>query len=304
MTRAPRTTRATRTFARLSAVIGAALLTLTGCTAPGLLNTADGISGGGQGVTRVAEGVDFGTHGQKLDVWRPEGTPQAGGNPVLIFWYGGGWAEGKRQDYGFAARAFADRGFTVVLPDYRKVPDVRYPAFLEDGAQAVAWTRANIAQYGGDPERIGVSGHSAGAYTAVMLALDPRWNQAAGVPDGTIKAGVGLSGPYDFYPFDTKRSVDAFAGIADPEASQPINHARADAPPLLLVTSTDDTVVRPYNSANLAKALRAAGATVETREYPGLTHEEVAMALSATFRGKGPVLDESAAFLKEHIPAR
>jgi acetyl esterase/lipase len=282
---------------------GALLLVLTGCTAPGLLNSVDGISGGGKAVTRVAEGVAFGTHGQKLDVWRPEGpADDAAGNPVVIFWYGGGWADGKRQDYGFAARAFAAEGFTVVLPDYRKVPDVRYPAFLEDGAQALAWTRANIAQYGGDPQRIGVSGHSAGAYIAVMLALDPRWNAAAGVPDGTIKAGVGLSGPYDFYPFDQQRAIDAFGQASDPKDTQPINHVSGKAPPLLLVTSTDDTLVRPYNTENLAKALSAAGATVETKTYPGLTHEEVAMALSATFRGKGPVLQDSAAFLKAQMP--
>ncbi len=284
---------------------GALLLALSACTAPGLLNSVDGISGGGKGVSRVAEGVAFGTHGQKLDVWRPDGAPNAaGGNPVLIFWYGGGWAEGKRQDYGFAARAFAAEGFTVVLPDYRKVPDVRYPAFLQDGANAVAWTRAHAAEFGGDPQRIAVAGHSAGAYIAAMLALDPRWNAAAGVPDGTIKAGVGLSGPYDFYPFDKKRSIDAFAGAPNPEDTQPINHVTANAPPLLLVTSTDDTTVRPYNAANLEKKLRAAGAVVEMKEYPGLTHEEVAMALSATFRGKGPVLDDSAAFLKKAMPAR
>ena len=285
-------------------LIGTALLlALAGCTAPGLLNSVDGVSGGGKGVSQAAEGVDFGTHGQKLDVWRPdEAAASAKGHPVLIFWYGGGWAEGKRQDYGFAARAFASQGFTVVLPDYRKVPDIRYPAFLQDGAEAVAWTRAHVAEFGGDPDRIAVAGHSAGAYIAVMLALDPRWNAAAGVPDGTIKAGVGLSGPYDFYPFDKKRSIDAFAGAPNPEDTQPINHVTKDAPPLFLVTSTDDTTVRPYNAFNLDKKLRAAGAEVELKQYPGLTHEEVAMALSATFRGKGPVLDDSAAFLKKAMP--
>ena len=284
---------------------GALLLSLSACTAPGLLNSVDGISGGGSGVSQVAEGVDFGTQGQKLDVWRPdEAAASAAGHPVLIFWYGGGWAEGKRQDYGFAARAFASEGFTVVLPDYRKVPDIRYPAFLEDGAEAVAWTREHVAEYGGDPDRIAVAGHSAGAYIAVMLALDPRWNAAAGAPEGTIKAGVGLSGPYDFYPFDKKRSIDAFAGTPDPEDSQPINHVTANAPPLFLVTSTDDTTVRPYNAFNLEKKLRAAGDVVKLKQYPGLTHEEVAMALSATFRGKGPVLDDSAAFLKKAMPAR
>ena len=93
--------------------------------------------------------IAFGTHGQKLDVWRTRQTADGALRPVLIFINGGGWVKGTRGEYGWAARGYADNGFVVVLPDYRKVPDVRFPAFLEDGAETVRWTRDNIARFRG-----------------------------------------------------------------------------------------------------------------------------------------------------------
>lgn len=277
-------------------------LILGGCSGPGLLSTADGVLGGGRGVQQAGEGIGFGRHGQTLDVWRPT-RAGAALRPVVIFWYGGGWVSGSRSGYRFAGRAFAANGFVVVVPDYRKVPSVRFPAFLEDGAQAVRWTSDHIRDFGGDPDRIALVGHSAGAYTAVMLALDPRYLRDAGVAPTAIKAAIGLSGPYDFYPFTDQRAVDAMAGVADPLTTQPIHYARADAPPMLLVTSDKDDVVRPYNAVHLADRLRSLGARVALRDYPGLGHAGVAMALSKPFRGKAPVLADSVAFLNRTMPA-
>lgn len=277
-------------------VLGVALFFLL-VSPPAQLSFIDGAMGGGSGTERPGSAVAFGTHGQTLDVWRPaddDKTPK----PVLIFWYGGGWANGDRRAYSFAARAYAKAGFVVVVPDYRKVPQVRFPAFLQDGAEAVKWTRDHIAEFGGDPKRIAFAGHSAGAYIAVMLALDTRWLKAEGVDPKIVRASVGLSGPYDFYPFDSKRAIDAMANAADPKKTQPITFARADAPPLLLVTSSGDTEVKPRNAINLDARLRGLGAPVKLISYPGLSHEETAMALSVPFRGKGPVLADSVAFLK------
>lgn len=263
---------------------------------PRLLSMMDWAVGGGAGVTRAATGISFGSHGQRLDVWMPTASA-TGRRPVLIWWYGGGWVKGDRGAYAFAGRALAQAGYVVVIPDYRKVPQVRFPAFLQDGAEAVAWTRDNASRFGGDPGRIGFAGHSAGAYTAVMLALDEQWLRAAGVDPSIVKAAVGLSGPYDFYPFTTRRSIDAMGGAPDPLATQPIRFARADAPPLLLVTSTLDDTVRPRNALNLTARLRALSAPVELRNYPGQTHEDVVMALSKPFRDKAPVLADMRAFL-------
>ena len=278
--------------------------TLATTSPPGLLSILDGLVGGGRGTRRMGDGVPFGTHGQRLDVWRP-GQVSGLRRPVVVFWYGGGWVKGTRDAYAFAARAYAARGFVVVVPDYRKVPDVRFPAFVQDGAEAVRWVRDHVAEYGGDPNRIALAGHSAGAYTVAMLALDPRWLESVDVDPHIVKAAVGLSGPYDFYPFDTKRSIDAFQGTREPALTQPITFARFDAPPMLLVTSSEDTTVRPRNAEHLAEALRRARARVVLKNYAGLDHEDVAMALSKPFRGKAPVLADSVAFLNAALgPSR
>jgi len=287
---------------RALALVGLALAVVTGgilafTSPPRLLSVYDWAAGGGAGARQVAEGVAFGSHGQTLDIWAPAGA-SAGKLPVVIFWYGGGWAKGDRAAYAFAGRALAKEGFLVVIPDYRKVPQVRFPAFLEDGAEAVRWTQDNIADHGGDPARVAFMGHSAGAYQAVMLALDATWLSAAGVEPGAVKAAVGLSGPYDFYPFTSDRAIDAMSQWQRPEETQPITYARADAPPLLLATSEGDTTVRARNANNLAAKLRELGASVAVENYGPLGHEEVVMALSKPFRSKGPVLADSVAFLK------
>lgn len=267
---------------------------------PRLLSHYDRVTGGAGGAMLVAEGVPFGSHGQTLDIWTPETSPDID-LPVVVFWYGGGWAKGDRTSYAFAGRALARAGFVVVVPDYRKVPDVHFPAFLDDGVEALTWVRDNAREYGGDPGKVAVMGHSAGAYQAVMLALDDKRLTAAGVDPGIIKAGVGLSGPYDFYPFDSPRSIAAFSEWPQPAETQPITFARADAPPLLLVTSEGDDTVRPKNANNLAAKLRGLGAPVQVKNYGPLDHEEVVMALSVPFRSKGPVLADSVAFLKAHL---
>jgi acetyl esterase/lipase len=284
----------------IAVAIGALLVFVS---PPGQLSVIDAMIGGGIGADRPGSAIPFGTHGQTLDVWRPSGDATVK-RPVLIFWYGGGWVKGDRRAYAFAARAYAKAGFVVVMPDYRKVPDIHFPAMLQDGAEAVKWTRDHVADYGGDPNRVGIAGHSAGAYTVAMIALDERWLKAERVDPHIIKAAVGLSGPYNFYPFTEGRAKDALGNAKDPMMTQPITFARADAPPMLLVTSTLDTEVKPHNAYDLEKKLGSLGATVKLIDYPGLTHEHVAMALSRPFRGKAPVLADSVTFLNNTLAQR
>jgi acetyl esterase/lipase len=248
---------------------------------------------------RVVGGAVFDTQNDlALDVWDDPSVPTPeGGKPVLVFFYGGGWANGARHQYGFAGEAFAAKGFVVVMPDYRKVPQIRFPAFMEDGAHAIAWVQKNIAVHGGNPARVTLSGHSAGAHIAMLLTLDQRWLQNAGVDPNVIRAALGLSGPYDFYPFDKLRSIAAFGKWPKPLDTQPIQFARKDAPPVMLVHGTADTVVRPHNAENLAKALTEAGSVADLRLHAGLDHNDIVMALSRVFRSKAPVLDDGAAFL-------
>ncbi|GGE13355.1 carboxylesterase [Polymorphobacter glacialis] len=272
------------------------LAALAGCSSLGTLNTVNAITPGDGGVRQVGADIAFGPDPrQKLDIYAPDNAKAA---PVLVFFYGGSWSSGRRQDYAFAAKALAARGFIVVVPDYRLVPQVRYPAFIEDGAAAVAWTSEYIARYQGDPARIGVIGHSAGAYIALMLALDRRWLIAAGAPDA-IKAAVGLAGPYDFAPFEPGGAAQAaFGREPDPRVTQPVNSARKDAPPVLLLSGSDDTTVRPRNATALAAALGRPGAV---KLYPGIGHIGIILAVSKPFRGKAPVLADATGFFHREL---
>ncbi len=260
-----------------------------------LMDRADRLVSGDQGVERVAEGLSFGTHPRlKLDIWAPraKGTTPL---PVIVFFYGGGWHWGERDQYGFAARSLAAQGFVVVVPDYRLVPEAHFPDFASDSAAAVRWTQAQIAQHGGDPARIAVMGHSAGAYNALMVALDPQW---LGTPS-PIKAVVSLSGPTDFYPFTTDSARNAMGRAPDPQATQPVNFARAAAPPLLLIHGTADTTVRIRNARNLKAAMDKASARATVIELDGVEHNLPVMALSALFKNRIPVLEESVNFIHE-----
>jgi len=235
--------------------------------------------------------------GQKLNIWGTKETSAERKKPVIVFFYGGGWANGDRDHYGFAARAYANRGFIVVLPDYRKVPQVHFPVFNQDAAAAVRWVHDNIARYGGDPSHLVLAGHSAGAYIAMMLTLDGAYLRAVGLNPSIVRATVGLSGPYDFYPYDSRRSINAMNRWPRPLETQPIAFARSDAPPIMIVTGTADDTVKPRNAILLARRLTELGASVTFQAYNDLGHEDIVMALSKPFRSKAPVLQDSVDFL-------
>ena len=245
--------------------------------------------------------IPYGDHPrQKLDLYRPHGRSGAP-LPVLVFFYGGSWDSGRRQDYAWVGQAFAARGFVTVVPDYRLVPEVVFPGFVEDAAAATAKAREIAPRFGGDPDRIVLVGHSAGAYIAVFLALADAYLRRAGLDPKAVRAAAGLAGPYDFYPFDVPSSIAAFGQAPDPRVTQPINFARADAPPLFLATGDKDTTVAPYHSQRLAAKQQALGAEAELKVYPGLDHVEIVLALSRLFRGKAPVLDDVTTFLKANV---
>lgn len=249
------------------------------------------------GAERAATALHYGPAGrQTLDVYRPAGDHSA--NPVVIFFYGGSWRSGDRSDYNFMGAALAAQGFTTIVPNYRLVPEVRFPTFIEDCAQAVKWAQTNAAQFGGDTNRIVLMGHSAGAYNAIMIALDPTYITSAGGDMQSIRGAVGLAGPYDFYPFDVEATQNAFGEAHEPEATQPVNFARADAPPLLLLWGEQDTTVGPRNIQSLERAMSQAGGAVETKLYPGIDHIEIMLALSQPFRGLAPVLDDVSQFVR------
>jgi acetyl esterase/lipase len=259
------------------------------------LTTFDRLVPKDRGGERVAGDIAYGPDArQRLDVYAPRGECAAP-RPVVVFFYGGSWNSGTRRGYAFAARALAARGFVTVVPDYRLVPEVRYPAFVEDGAAAVRWATEHAGAYCGDGRSIVLMGHSAGAYIAAMLAVDPRW---LGETRSAVKGLVGLAGPYDFAPFDVEASRAAFGDAPDPMDTQPVTFAGAGDPPALLLHGSADTVVLPRNSEALAARLRAGGVAVDSRAYPGLGHVGIVLALARPFRRRAPVLEDVSTFIR------
>lgn len=276
---------------RMAAPMLGALAT-SACTA---LTAFDTLVPKDPGVELVAHDVAYGSdQRQRLDIYRPRvaGVKRL---PVVIFFYGGSWNSGAKKGYSFVGRALASRGFVVVIPDYRLVPDVRYPAFIEDGAAAIRWAEAHANEYGGDPDRLVLAGHSAGAYIAAMLAYDSRW-----LGDGgrNVRGFIGLAGPYDFLPFTGSVTRAAFQGTTDRASTQPVNYVAPGAPPAFLATGAKDQTVLPRNSEALAARLRAVGTPVSRRTYPDVGHIGILTAISRPFRGRAPVLDDLIAFAR------
>jgi acetyl esterase/lipase len=263
---------------------------LSACSGTGMLNAVAPSRG-----IAVSEGVPYADgERHKLDIYRPA----ADGAPVVVFLYGGGWRAGDRGMYRFAGAALADRGFLVAIPDYRVFPEAAFPGFVEDAAAAVAWTKAHAAEYGGDPRRVFLMGHSAGAHIAAMLTLDKSFLARVGLdPDRDVAGTVGLAGPYDFLPLNDPNLDPIFAPAGDLALTQPITFARTGAPPMLLLTGDADRVVYPRNAMHLAARVTALGGRAEVRQYSGVGHSSIVGALSGVLAWKAPILADSLAFM-------
>ena len=251
------------------------------------------------GVVALGTDISYGAgERQKLDIYAPKNSLEKKA-PVLVFLYGGAWKQGTKADYPFVGHAFAAEGFVTVIPDYRLVPEVAYPEFLFDNADAVKWVQNNIARYGGDPRRIYLAGHSAGAYNAVMLGMDRSYLRDRGV-EVPIRGVVGLSGPYAVYPFEFKELQDAFGGVDNPQMTQPVNLPTEETVPLFLGHGETDLIVSQDNTLLMQKKLLTESRAVTAKIYEGLGHMEPVMALSTVWRWRSPVLDDVITFLQDN----
>jgi acetyl esterase/lipase len=274
----------------------AAIGLFTGCTKLQLLNAT--VSHGGY--TRTVDLAYGKDPRQKLDVYRP--TKAAPNGKVVVFFYGGSWRDGSKTDYGFVAQALTSRGFTVVLPDYRLYPQVTFPAFVEDGAAAVRWTRDNISSLGGDTNHLYLMGHSAGSHIAALLTLDAHYLKAVGLDRNVIRATATLSGPYDFIPKPWDRPVfnqPTNATTIDSNI-EPITFVDGKEPPMLLVQGLKDKIVLPLNAEYLAARIREKGGEVKDITYPNRGHASVVVALVWPYQWLAPVLDDVTKFFNEH----
>ena len=282
----------------LLAVVGGACLAVVvvaACSPLKLVN-AVAVAHGVERTAAIAYGAD---ERQRLDVYRPSGAREL--RPLVVFFYGGSWQGGRRQDYRFVGAALAERGFVVVVPDYRVYPQVRYPEFLRDSAAVVAWCRSHAAEIGGDDRRLFLMGHSAGAYNAAMLALDRRWLDGVGLDAGRdLRGWIGVSGPYDFLPIKDPVVQTIFGPRDNWPDTQPINHATRGAPPALLLTGDTDDQVSPRNTRALTEKLQGLGVPVEKVLFPGVGHARTVISFARPFREGVPVLDEIARFIDGH----
>jgi acetyl esterase/lipase len=227
----------------------------------------------------------------------PASTPTA----VVVFFYGGNWEAGSKDMYRFVGAALASRGVMTVIPDYRLYPEVRFPAFMNDAAAAVAWTHANAARFGGDPHRLFLMGHSAGAQIATLLALDGSYLRADGLsPQSDVCGVIGLAGPYDFLPLHSATLKAIFGPEAEWPRSQPINFVSPQAPAMLLLAGRDDDIVDPGNTLRLAASLRAAGTSVEDELYRGVGHKTLIAAFSGPLTFLAPVREAALRFVAAH----
>lgn len=269
----------------------AACLGLGGCSAAGTLAvlTATPMVTATSDLS-YAEGPRHG-----VDVYRPRG---GGAHPVVVFFYGGNWDSGSRQAYRFVGQSLAAQGYLTIIPDYRVYPQVLYPDFLQDNAKAVRWARDHAMAYGGDPHRLFLMGHSAGAYNAAMLTYDQRLLAAVGMdPNRDVKGFIGLAGPYDFLPLSSERLKIIFGPQDTRPATQPVAYVDGDEPPALLLHGLKDTTVEPANADRMAARIRQKGGRVAVIKYAGLSHPMILGALAGPLRLLAPVMRDTTAFI-------
>jgi acetyl esterase/lipase len=238
---------------------------------------------------------------QNLDVYT---RPDVANKGVVIFVHGGYWDSDDKATYPFLADSLTERGFVTVVPNYRLVPHITFPSYVEDIALAVKWAVENIADYGGNPENIYLMGHSAGAHIASLVAYDEGYLEALGLQSNVLKGFIGVAGAYDFLPLapDDIRSKAALGPEENWGQTQPINFVDGTEPAAFLAYTPSDTTVNPKNTIRFAERIREQGGQAEERRYDGLDHITILGAL-----GKGgrilnrQILEDLMAFLQEPL---
>ena len=284
-----------------TAALGALTTLLQACSPLNLVNVT---SLGGAGERRTD--IPFGPLPRhQLDLYRPAGPVPAQGWPTVLFIYGGTWNRGERADYRFVGEALASESVFTVIADYRLYPEVRWPDFLQDCALALRWVIDKSQKDDRpdglpiDPARIYVMGHSAGAYNAAMLALDPRWLAPHGLTPAKLAGWIGLAGPYDFLPVTEPDAKPVFFHPNYPAGTQPIELVTANAPRTFLGAARNDTLVNPTRSTvGLGAKLEALGVPTTVQLYDGVDHFTLIGAFARPLRWMAPVLKDVGRFVR------
>ena len=218
-------------------------------------------------------GADADKARQKLDVYSPKGAKK---RPVVLFIHGGAWVFGDKDYFGIHAavgRMFARHGIVAVVANYRLSPKVRHPEHIKDVARAFAWTRLNIARYGGRTDQLFLCGHSAGGHLVSLLATDESYLKAEGRAFSDIKGVMAISGVYEI---PEKMFLDVFG--KDPKVHRqagPMMHVKAGCPPFLILYADKDYLFCDVQSEKFAKALRAKKVAARTQRIKERNHLDI-----------------------------
>jgi arylformamidase len=214
--------------------------------------------------------------GETLDVFLPE---RVGPWPVHVFVHGGYWRSLDKQDFSFVARGLQPAGILVAVINYALVPTVDMDELVRQARASVAWLNRNVAALGGDPERITVSGHSAGGHLAAML-MSTDWGRFAGLSSDVVKAGCGISGLYDLEPIRLCY-LNQTLGLSMEAArrNSPVHCVPATAGRLLLPLGAKEGDEYHRQTESLAAAWRRRGLNVEIMDMADHDHFSIIMEL-------------------------
>ena len=231
---------------------------------------------------------------QRLDVYQPRRRQAAA---VIVFLHGGRWQNGSKREYRLLGAAITAEGVVAVVPEYRLYPQVRFPGWVEDAARAVRWVRDSIEHYGGDPSQIFVVGHSSGAHTAALLALDEHYLREAGLPTNAVRGYVSLAGPVatEWTDPDVQALMGPRGGWT---ATYPLEQVDGSEPPLLLLHGAKDQIVSSENSTRLAARIRGRGGCTRVVFYRGLDHLGIVVAFALARLNLAPVMDDVITFIR------
>ncbi|MEM8843919.1 MAG: alpha/beta hydrolase [Pseudomonadota bacterium] len=268
-------------------------LVLTGCQSTGLhlANMAND-----ENRYSVKEDIAYGEQPwQKLNIYQP--AEKSDVLPTIVFYYGGSWRSGSKDDYAFVANRFTREGYVVIIPDYAKYPESIYPSFVEDAALVSYWINENAEDYLIDKTSLYLMGHSAGAHTGIMLIADDSYLSEYDLMPSLYSGFVGIAGPYDFVP-SSKRYSKIFGGEENFPLMQATNYLDGSEPPMLLLTAGLDWLVADSNTEKVVSFVNNAGGEIHTINYPALGHLTIIGSLSESVPFGGDVSEDILKFIE------
>jgi acetyl esterase/lipase len=237
---------------------------------------------------------------QGMDIYLPNEKKQQqyGKKPVIVFVYGGAWRDGNKKDYKFVGHALTELGHPVIIPDYQLFPQVKFPVFIEDIAQAIRYTETNAqALLEQAFDEYVLMGHSAGAHTAALLAADKYWTEKAGITAKKVGL-IALAGPYDL-PLDDPEVTPVFPN--KPELVNPLlKITNQSLPPILLLHGGKDDRVFPFHTKRFAKVIKRTGNNVQVNIYPRVNHAMILGNMAAPLRLFGSSYTDIKYFLGQY----